>query len=77
MSYSLKSNCGTCNKKRKCTDSCFVQGAIYGIHSVNYANGATKTYPDECGHLGGGTIEIQCCSYAPEETENRIEVEAP
>jgi len=59
MSYSLNSKCGNCNKKDKCTDLHFIQGAIIGIHSV---------YPQEKGHLGSGSINLNCTNY--EEKKN-------
>ena len=62
MSYSLKSNCPACRKKNDCLDSTFVQAAISGIHSVNYANGK-QTTPH---HLGSGEIEIKCNNFIDE-----------
>ena len=51
MSYGLTTKCETCIKKDKCNDRHFIQGAISGIHSV---------WPMEKGHLGSGTIIIDC-----------------
>lgn len=60
FSYSLKRPCGNCTKKVQCLDSSFVMAAISGIHSVNYTDAQRQA------HLGGGTIEIQCCSFVDE-----------
>jgi hypothetical protein len=62
MSYTLDSKCNFCKKAEKCTDQCFVQGAIAGIHSVNdydYIKNATRNR----GHLGGGQIKIDCQNF--------------
>ena len=58
MSYSLDSKCGKCEKKDKCLDVHFLEGAINGIHSV---------WPQEKGHLGSGVIKLECQNF--EETE--------
>lgn len=58
MSYGLKNECNTCMNNYQCIDSVFIQAAISGIHSVNYANGKPKQL-----HLGAGTIEIQCSNF--------------
>jgi len=60
MSYSLATKCNTCEKKDKCTDRHFIEGAISGIHQV---------YPPEKGHLGSGTIELNCNNYAEKQTK--------
>jgi hypothetical protein len=54
VSYSLYTQCGTCEKKDKCSDRHFIEGAINGIHSV---------YPMSKGHLGSGSIEIKCQNF--------------
>jgi hypothetical protein len=64
MSYSLNCKCPKCKKKKKCVDSSFVQAAISGIHSVNWANGAQE----QPHHLGCGSIEINCINFENEET---------
>ena len=56
MSYSLYTQCGTCEKKDRCTDKHFIEGAISGIHSV---------YPSSKGHLGSGSVEIKCQDFIP------------
>lgn len=57
MSYSLNTKCGTCQKRNKCTDKHFIEGAISGIHQV---------WPAEKGHLGSGSIEMKCQNYVEE-----------
>jgi D-arabinose 1-dehydrogenase-like Zn-dependent alcohol dehydrogenase len=54
MSYSLNTKCGICEKKDKCTDRHFIEGAISGIHSV---------YPAVKGHLGSGTVDLNCQNF--------------
>lgn len=51
MSYSLISECATCVKENQCTDRHFLDGAISGIHSM---------WPAKKGHLGAGTIVLNC-----------------
>jgi hypothetical protein len=61
MSYSLETPCcnypspipggqGDCVKKDICTDRCVIQGAINAVHMM----------PVGVGHLGGGSIVINC-----------------
>ena len=64
MSYGLTSECGVCIKKDKCTDRHFIEGAISGIHQV---------WPAEKGHLGSGTIIIQCQRLEQKELEVKQE----
>jgi hypothetical protein len=54
MSYSLNCKCETCAKKDKCNDRHFIQGGISGIHDV---------WPQEKGHLGSGSVTIDCFQY--------------
>jgi hypothetical protein len=54
MSYSLNDKCGTCTKKDQCNDRHFIRGAIDGIHSV---------YPASKGHLGSGSVDLNCQQY--------------
>ena len=58
MSYALIDKCDTCAKKDKCCDQHFIQGAINGIHSV---------WPSEKGHLGAGTVTIECQNHEVKE----------
>ena len=58
MSYSLNAPCGTCVKKDKCTDRHFFEGAIGGIHQV---------WPAEKGHLGSGSVNLDCQRYEKQE----------
>jgi hypothetical protein len=53
MSYSLTHPCGDCAKQDKCNDRHFIQGGINGIHDV---------WPMDKGHLGAGTVIIDCCN---------------
>ena len=55
MSYSLNTKCGSCASKDKCNDRHFIEGAISGIHSV---------WPAEKGHLGSGTIDLNCQNFS-------------
>lgn len=57
MSYSLNTKCGDCEKRNKCTDKHFLEGAISGIHQV---------YPSEKGHLGSGSVDLNCNNYVKE-----------
>ena len=57
MSYSLNDKCGTCTKKNRCTDKHFLYGAICGIHNV---------FPSEKGHLGSGTVTLDCQNHEEE-----------
>lgn len=54
MSYSFIAPCGDCTKREVCSDRHFIEGAITGIHSV---------YPPVKGHLGSGTIELNCLNF--------------
>ena len=58
MSYSLNAKCSDCTKKDKCTDRHFIEGAINGIHCV---------WPSEKGHLGSGSIDLNCSKYEKKE----------
>ena len=60
MSYSLNAPCPGCVKKDKCTDKHFIEGAISGIHSV---------YPASKGHLGSGSIDLNCTSFEHKDTD--------
>ena len=51
MSYIQQNKCFSCTKEDKCNDRHFIDGAIQGIHSV---------WPAEKGHLGAGTIVLDC-----------------
>jgi hypothetical protein len=51
MSYSEINKCGTCVKKDKCTDRDFIHAAVCGIHAM---------WPAEKGHLGSGTVTLDC-----------------
>jgi hypothetical protein len=51
MSYSLITKCFGCVKKDRCSDRHFLEGAISGIHQV---------HPPEKGHLGSGSVELNC-----------------
>ena len=50
MSYSLNVPCGPCVKQGQCTDRASIAGAISGIHQM----------PFGAGHLGSGTVTINC-----------------
>lgn len=51
MSYSVNDPCEPCVKKGQCTDRIVIRGAVQGIiHSM----------PFGVGHLGGGTVTMQC-----------------
>lgn len=54
MSYSLYTKCRTCQLKDNCTDVHFLEGAISGIHQV---------WPAEKGHLGSGSITLDCTNF--------------
>jgi len=56
MSYSVFTPCGTCDKKRQCTDGVVVSGAVQGIiHQMPYG----------VGHLGCGSVELKCQNFTP------------
>ena len=52
MSYSMNSPCGNCKKQPKCTDHVKIRLAIDDIHKESMSS--------EAGHMGAGTIAIQC-----------------
>lgn len=58
MTYSVSFPCDDCRLKDKCTDRHFIEGAVYGIHSV---------FPMVKGHLGAGEIELICSNIQPKE----------
>ena len=66
MSYSLVSKCWDCTKADRCTDRHVFQGAISAIHSM-----PGKPTDDDFGHLGYGTIDLNCSAYEkkPEEAK--------
>jgi len=62
MSYSVNTPCGTCNKKKACTDGVVVTGAVQGIiHQMPYG----------VGHLGSGSVTLACQNFEtiPEEAK--------
>lgn len=62
MSYSVFTPCGTCNKKKACTDGVVVTGAVQGIiHAM----------PFGVGHLGSGKVTLECQNFEaiPEEVK--------
>ena len=63
MSYSLSSKCWDCTKSERCTDRHVISGAIHAIHFM--PNGK------DFGHLGYGTIDLNCNAYEkkPEEAK--------
>jgi len=62
MSYSFNDPCFKCLKKTKCTDAAVIRGAISAIHSM----------PSGVGHLGAGTVTLQCWNLdeKPEPVDN-------
>ncbi len=60
MSYSLIHKCLSCNKKDKCTDRHFIEGAISGIHQV---------WPMDKGHFGSGSIDLNCSNFVDKDGE--------
>jgi hypothetical protein len=51
MAYSVFTPCGTCVKKKICTDGTVVTGAVQGIiHQM----------PIGVGHLGSGSVTLTC-----------------
>lgn len=60
MSYTLVSKCGVCIKRDKCLDRHFLEGAINGIHQV---------WPAEKGHLGSGTVNLNCNNFVVDDRE--------
>lgn len=61
MSYSLNSNCQACTKREHCTDRHVIEGAICGIHYM----------PFGIGHLGAGSIDINCSNFEQSDSENQ------
>jgi hypothetical protein len=54
MSYSVFTPCGSCNKKKACTDGVVVTGAVQGIiHAM----------PFGVGHLGSGKVTLYCQNF--------------
>ncbi|HEY3347145.1 MAG TPA: hypothetical protein VGK71_05935 [Nitrospirota bacterium] len=55
MSYSVYSKCDNCKERAKCNDLDIIRGAVSTIHSL---------YPgQERGHLGAGTVTIECNNF--------------
>lgn len=50
MSYSVSNKCNECGKNDKCIDAAIISGAVDSIHMLG----------SEKGHLGAGTITIEC-----------------
>lgn len=61
MSWSLINKCHTCKERQLCSDRHFIQGAIIGIHNMPYSL--------EFGHLGSGTVTMECHNFEAEEQE--------
>jgi hypothetical protein len=61
MSYSLNCPCFDCTKKDKCTDRASIAGAISGIHCMPYG----------VGHLGAGSIDLNCINIEKEEKKDQ------
>lgn len=63
MSYSLNlPSCFSCNKQKTCTDRHVLQGAVSIIHLM----------PFGVGHLGSGSITMQCYNLEVAKTEDLI-----
>lgn len=58
MSYSVQTTCWNCTKREKCTDHVHVQNAVNEIH---------KNCLNEGGHLGSGSVIIQCARLDPKD----------
>ena len=58
MSYSLNTKCIECKKSDKCVDPQVLSGAIMAIHSIG----------SERGHLGGGSVDLNCQNFEPKES---------
>ncbi len=57
MSYSVNTPCGTCTKKKECTDGVVITGAVQGIiHQM----------PFGVGHLGSGSVTVDCLNHDAE-----------
>ncbi|MDA8156278.1 MAG: hypothetical protein M0Z52_07480 [Actinomycetota bacterium] len=59
MSYSIYSTCGACGKAKGCTDKRLLESALSGIHSMGQSSDGAF------GHLGYGTIALQCGALEP------------
>lgn len=53
MSYILETDCNNCTKKDTCTDEANTQAGI------------SKMYDDQKGHLGSGTVKLDCVHLDP------------
>ena len=53
MSYSVSSKCNECEKSDKCVDAEIIRGTVDSIHMIG----------SEKGHLGSGTITIDCFNH--------------
>lgn len=60
MSYSLATQCWKCTKFQKCSDLPVLSGAVSGIHAIG----------KDRGHLGYGTIRLECQAYEEYNGEN-------
>lgn len=57
MSYSLEMKCGDCKYSDTCIDPQVLGGAVFTIHSIG----------KEKGHLGGGSVNLDCKNFAQKE----------
>jgi len=64
MSYGIKKPCDNCLVEDGCIDRFFIEGAVGGIHQVNGYSTKSKKFVGR-GHLGGGTIHIDCQNFQP------------
>ena len=66
MSYSLTSKCWDCAKADRCTDRHVLGGAIQAIHCM-----PGKPTENNFGHLGYGTIDLNCSAYEKKPEEGK------
>jgi len=71
MSYSLTSKCWDCTKAARCTDRHVLSGAIQAIHQMPGMN------TGDFGHLGAGTIILDCNRYEKKEEPKSADAVQP
>jgi hypothetical protein len=69
MSYSVDSKCSTCVHHEKCVDLAVIQGSVNTIHGINMYSFRIHSTINR-GHLGGGTIIINCSNFQQEGVSN-------
>lgn len=62
MSYAVNKKCGSC-AKTGCADGVILSKAVETIHSLPTSWSPTPNENSSVGHLGGGSIDLNCGNY--------------